>query len=538
MKIRNSLLGIGLSLSLILSGMPVSAGQIESYTAYTAEDEDVICFEETADEEAIGNEAPPEGTVIIPDMTETEALMSDASQSAAEEKETGAQTSDASQPTAEAYTQLSDTTQVTAEESGEELPTVYAEAGEPTGFAIESVEELVSVQSNEAMVQDENTENKVANVTVCDAQGNVTNETSYSAWDETVNAWTQNANSTLTLLADVTLTNKIEIKTEGMILDLNGHILSGATSIVKVKENGALTIIDSSETDTAANTGSGVIRYMGDSYYCIYSEGTLTIKGGKITSAARNNETVYVNKGKMTITGGTVEQTGEAYAVYINSDVKNAEISGGRISGNNSNAIRNDGNLKITGGTVESTKGANGIYNTGTLEITAGTIEGSQGGIYNSGMLTITGGTIKGTDYGIKNSRDYSSNPHIMISGNPAVQGAVTFLYRGGKIDLSSIEPAGWTVQQDFGGNRPADPLQAAYTDNNDNNNIMILPVECYGLFDENDQKVTQLTKDQKATILIKHNWVYTADGASVHGGCSYKGCEEFYTGAAGGISL
>lgn len=494
MKIRNSLLGIGISLSLILSGMPVSAGQIESYTAYTAEDEDVICFEETADGEAIGNEAAPEGTVVIPDMAETEVLMSDVSQSAAEEKESDA-----------------------------ELPTVYAEAGEPTGFAIESVEELVSGQSDEAMAQDENTESKVAKVTVCDAQG-TTSATSYATWDEAVTAWTQNANSTLTLLADVTLQNKIEIKKAGMTLDLNGHSLSRNDRIVNVTKNGALTISDSSETNTAANTVSGVIRYTGDSGYCIFSKGTLTIKGGTITSAATGSETICVSEGNLAIAGGTVEQTGETYAVHIGSCTINAEISGGRISGNKSSAIDNEANLKITGGTVESKKkdGVNGISNTGTLEITDGTIEGSQGGIYNSGTLTITGGTINGTAYAIKSVKE--GEALITISGNPTVQGAVTFLYRGGKIDLSSIEPAGWTVQHEFGGGQTDYPLQTAYTDNNDN--IMILPVECYGLFDENNQKVTQLTKDQKATILIKHDWVYTADGASVHGGCRYKGCE------------
>ncbi|MDD3040851.1 MAG: hypothetical protein PHO71_23715, partial [Bacteroides sp.] len=137
-------------------------------------------------------------------------------------------------------------------------------------------------------------------------------------------------------------------------LDLNGKTLDGGdNAAIEINCNGTLTIIDSGTdgTVTADNPSSG-------------------------------SGTIYIEKGNLEITGGTVS------AVYC--------------------AIYNngDGAVNISGGTVSSTK-SKAIYNklTGTVSLTGGTITSSE----DTAIYT-----------------NYEYNGKIIIpSGNPLIMGAI-----------------------------------------------------------------------------------------------------------------
>ena len=117
---------------------------------------------------------------------------------------------------------------------------------------------------------------------------------------------------TVTLLADVT-ENVIIAENKNMILDLNGHTLSGGTTAGKaaLTNYGKLTINDSSEAQTGTikredeNTGG---------YYVIDNKGTMTINGGNvINNSSRKGSSLIRNGGAeddnayptLNITGGT-----------------------------------------------------------------------------------------------------------------------------------------------------------------------------------------------------------------------------------------
>ncbi len=117
---------------------------------------------------------------------------------------------------------------------------------------------------------------------------------------------------TVTLLADVT-ENVIIAENKNMILDLNGHTLSGGTTAGKAAPTnyGKLTINDSSEAQTGTikredeNTGG---------YYVIDNKGTMTINGGNvINNSSRKGSSLIRNGGAeddnayptLNITGGT-----------------------------------------------------------------------------------------------------------------------------------------------------------------------------------------------------------------------------------------
>ena len=144
--------------------------------------------------------------------------------------------------------------------------------------------------------------------------------------------------------------------------------------------SGTDTIITSANTNTAINTAEGTI-YLGNS-------GTET--------AAR-----------LTITGGTVQNTSTGNAIYNNSTGA-INISGGMVSATTGSAVYNN-----TTGTI-TVSGANTIITSEKTGLTTGTIH-----LVGTGpQLTVTGGTVRNTTTtgaGIAIFNDYSGN--VDISG-------------------------------------------------------------------------------------------------------------------------
>ena len=161
---------------------------------------------------------------------------------------------------------------------------------------------------------------------------------------------------TVTLLADVT-ENVIIKATKDMILNLNGHTLSGGTTAGKaaLTNYGKLTINDSSEAQT------GTIKREDENtrgYYVIDNKGTMTINGGNvINNSSKNGSSLIRNGGAeddnayptLNITGGTFTQLN--FIAIKNDALSRLNVSGGKIT-SNASAIQNWYEATITGGEI------------------------------------------------------------------------------------------------------------------------------------------------------------------------------------------
>ena len=161
---------------------------------------------------------------------------------------------------------------------------------------------------------------------------------------------------TVKFLADVT-ENVIIAAEKNIILDLNGHTLSGGTTAGKaaLTNYGELTINDSSEAQTGTikredNNTSG--------YYVIDNKGKMTINGGNvINNSSRNGSSLIRNGGAeddnayptLNIIGGTFTQMN--FIAIKNDALSILNVSGGKIT-SNASAIQNWYKATITGGEI------------------------------------------------------------------------------------------------------------------------------------------------------------------------------------------
>ena len=217
-------------------------------------------------------------------------------------------------------------------------------------------------------------------------------------------------NQTVTLGTNITLTNgRLDIDGTTVTLDLNGHTLTrqmasadAGGQVIFVKNNGKLTITDSSGNNSGKITGGWA--YQGAGIY-VYDGCSLTISGGTITGN-RSDQIAGGGYGY----GGGVENHGTM------------TITGGKITGNTAGqfggGIHNEGTLTITGGTIaDNTAGTygGGIYSNSTVSISGATISGNTaqtggGAISTEGTLTLDGVTIQG------NSAQYGGGIYMFKS--------------------------------------------------------------------------------------------------------------------------
>lgn len=211
--------------------------------------------------------------------------------------------------------------------------------------------------------------------------------------------------------------------TNPVVIDLNGHLLTGSNNdkVIKVNDGKVLTIRDSGSGGAIVNSNTGFCRSI------LNNGGTITVEGGSISARYR---TVDNSSGMLTVTGGTI--TG----VY--------------------NAVYNDGNgtATISSGTfIGATGGDSAIENWGTMSLGCGTAEvkviadGTSDAVVNRGELTV------GKNVTITNSAAAA----ISTTGNITVDGFPTFdtgtacdiiLQQSGDKPAPLIaftkEPAGW----------------------------------------------------------------------------------------------
>ena len=180
-----------------------------------------------------------------------------------------------------------------------------------------------------------------------------------------------------------------------------------------------------------------------------------TLGGGTISNntAGGDGGGIYIDNGNITITAGTISGNKGQWGGGIN-DCGTVTMKGGTISGNSTTSkagaginVSTNGKLTMSGGKIQNNTSAEtggGICNLGTLEISGGEISGnttkySGGGIYNSAQgkgTTITGGTISG------NTAETYGGGGIYIEDNSKVT------MTGGTIKANTVKTNGKAIYQ------------------------------------------------------------------------------------------
>lgn len=180
-----------------------------------------------------------------------------------------------------------------------------------------------------------------------------------------------------------------------------------------------------------------------------------TLGGGTISNntAGGDGGGIHIDNGNITITAGTISGNKGQWGGGIN-DCGTVTMKGGTISGNSTTSkagaginVSTNGKLTMSGGKIQNNTSAEtggGICNLGTLEISGGEISGnttkySGGGIYNSAQgrgTTITGGTISG------NTAETYGGGGIYIEDNSKVT------MTGGTIKANTVKTNGKAIYQ------------------------------------------------------------------------------------------
>lgn len=180
-----------------------------------------------------------------------------------------------------------------------------------------------------------------------------------------------------------------------------------------------------------------------------------TLGGGTISNntAGGDGGGIYIDNGNITITAGTISGNKGQWGGGIN-DCGTVTMKGGTISGNSTTSkagaginVSTNGKLTMSGGKIQNNTSAEtggGICNLGTLEISGGEISGnttkySGGGIYNSAQgkgTTITGGTISG------NTAETYGGGGIYIEDNSKVT------MTGGTVKANTVKTNGKAIYQ------------------------------------------------------------------------------------------
>lgn len=251
--------------------------------------------------------------------------------------------------------------------------------------------------------------------------------------------------SKITLEKDIDINDALTVN-RAVTLDLNGVVLrmTGNDSVIKVEQDGNLTIADSN-TDKEHK-----FFQHSNGLWVLVDDGIKTVKGGIITGGkAQKGGGVYVAPGgKLHMTGGSIVgcQASHGGGVYLDNNDQTgkpseftmtsssiigctaSEYGGGVVVNpkctftmNNDSEIRSC-TARLGGGVYTNNSGTNGngvftLRNGAILSCKADTLgfmSSWGGGVYNSGAFIMEGGTIKGctakkgSSGGVLNRREFT----------------------------------------------------------------------------------------------------------------------------------
>ena len=245
----------------------------------------------------------------------------------------------------------------------------------------------------------------------------------------------------------------------GYTIDVNGTVrvlVSGGTV------SSTSTAIFSNKAATSITVSGGTVECTGNSP-AINANGSIEVSDGTVSSTGSSAAILAINGNTVTISGGLVKNTGTGVAISSNSDGASVTISGGVVESEGSGQTISAGrDMTMSGGTVRNTGTSAAIIVSRNLDITDGIVSAttapaiatsgasasvtvSGGFVFAYGTSIVRGDTTLSGTY-IINSQ---SNP-VRINGNAVVcawnQAAGHRSYAEGSSDDLTTDPIGAAV--------------------------------------------------------------------------------------------
>ena len=231
-------------------------------------------------------------------------------------------------------------------------------------------------------------------------------------------------NDTVKIVKKVSLDEQLVIENKVLTLDLNGKTISeNGAGVRKIRNEGILTITDSSSGGTICNTYIGEPGQDG-SFGLIDNYGTLTIDNGIFVDVAhgngssiknRSNATLIINDGQFINTVDDSQKQSEfngAANALVYSDGEKVEIKGGTFTMTKAMytpAIKIMSGTGVVDGATISTYKSGGIEVGGVVTISNTNISVSETNSYyanalavsNDGTINVNSGSFTGYSYGV-----------------------------------------------------------------------------------------------------------------------------------------
>ena len=199
-------------------------------------------------------------------------------------------------------------------------------------------------------------------------------ETKYETIHEAVEAVPNNTQTTIKILKDVTLTQRISVANKkNIVFDIQNCELRSSADMPIIENKGTVTIQNGTIRKTGAQaainnnggtlyiTGGNIIASGSGSRQAVYNDGgTTTISGSvHISATATDRAAVQNHKGTVNIIGGTIISSGFSAVLNENGKTMNIGTKDGNISTSSpiiqgiDYGISNDGTLKFYDGTIK-----------------------------------------------------------------------------------------------------------------------------------------------------------------------------------------
>ena len=293
---------------------------------------------------------------------------------------------------------------------------------------------------------------------------------------------------TITVLSDVSVTEKLEITEEkNIIINVNGYVITNAIEDYMIQNSGRLEIKNNTQATTKDNLVS-------NSYSAIYNKNAGTIKINNISMNAlfsKTDEEIIYNEGTINISDSNINVIASANNNYAIFNKGNLSISNGKVT------IQNN-----TNGTEEGYINTYGIYNEGEANVNEVNIQMSNDykyiklyGIYNkkdinkeetiitlqdnditmtsSGLYTQMYGVYNEQSKLIMNNTNISQEVNIMSKAYTIFNNSNEATITGGSIKVAGAED----------NNVDSSDLYAIYNTNNSNIHIESIDVTAKGTF-------------------------------------------------------
>ena len=237
-------------------------------------------------------------------------------------------------------------------------------------------------------------------------------ETKYETIQSAVTAAPANTQTTITLLKNVVLSERITITgSKNIVLDIQNFTLSQAAVIPIIDNYGTLSI--SNGTITTSTSQGAINNKQG---------GVLNISGGRII-ATGTRQAIYNEGGTTTISGSAYLSAVTTERATVQNHIGTVNIIGGTIISSGSSAVVNEAGRTMNIGTKD-----------GNISTSSPIIQGIDYGISNDGTLKFYDGTIKGITDAFSNlPNDLETNSQI-VNGTEQIDGET---YKTAHLEIS-----------------------------------------------------------------------------------------------------